>query len=153
MKLEQLKHNQGTSLHSDIEARFKYNMEPEVDVKIKKEHLEEVSHEIHTCLKMIIRFSDMLRNQKLSPQQREEAQLVHESCDRLISQITDVLKVFKTQAKKKDTETLYYYLNALLTEIDSAKTALAHEQEMARISSTAHDQRHSPFYSFWQMDE
>lgn len=97
--------------------------------KAKSRFLANVSHEIRTPLNALIGYSEMLTDDKVSVEKRENAvNAINSGGRHLLSIVNDVLDVSKIEADKIDLEHIDINLKHLLEEVKSNMQGLAQEK-------------------------
>jgi len=96
--------------------------------KAKSEFLANMSHEIRTPMNSIIGFSDMLSDENMPQEQRENVSIIRESAASLLHLINDILDSSKIEAGQLDVERTDCSLGKLLNSIDSMMKARAYEK-------------------------
>jgi PAS domain S-box-containing protein len=94
----------------------------------KSQFLSNMSHEIRTPMNAIIGFSDLLADEKLTKEQKEDVKLISESGHHLLRLINDILDFSKIEAGKFDAEIIDCSLGQLLNSIESMMMTRAKEK-------------------------
>ncbi len=80
--------------------------------------LANMSHELRTPLNAILGFSNMMRNSPdLSPEQRENLDIINHSGEHLLKLINDVLEIAKIEAGKLNLELATFDLHGMVREV------------------------------------
>ena len=86
--------------------------------KLKSAFLANMSHEIRTPMNVIIGFSDLLSNAKLSPKRQSDyLELVQENCQRLLSLIDDIVDISKIEADQLNLRMETFQLSKVMIAI------------------------------------
>ena len=85
--------------------------------KAKSQFLANMSHEIRTPMNAIIGFSDILADEDLSSEQRENINIIRESGHNLLRVIDDILDFSKIEAGQLDTDIIDCSLAKLLNSV------------------------------------
>jgi PAS domain S-box-containing protein len=93
-------------------------MRAEEATRAKSRFLARMSHEIRTPMNGILGVADMLLDGALEPSQREKAEIVRSSAERLLSLLDDILDSAKIEAGRMVLEKAEFRLPSLLRELD-----------------------------------
>jgi len=85
----------------------------------KSQFLANMSHEIRTPMNAIIGFSQVLADEKLTPQQKEFVEIIQDSSENLLKLIDDILDLSKIEAGKTYVEITDCRLDKFLNRIES----------------------------------
>ncbi len=121
----------------DITARKMVDMERErareaalETARTKAQFLANMSHEIRTPMNAIIGMTDMLRDTRLNPEQREYVDTIHHSTDSLLSIINDILDFSKMEAGKLSLEVIDFDLRDAVETTVEILAERAHKKEI-----------------------
>lgn len=92
-------------------------LETERLAKAKEDFLASMSHEIRTPLTSIIGFSEQLQANHLSDTQQQQAQLIANSSEHLLSIVNDILDYSKIESGKLKFEKIGFCLDTIITEV------------------------------------
>jgi PAS domain S-box-containing protein len=130
----------------DITARKTADLERErareaalETARTKAQFLANMSHEIRTPMNAIIGMTDMLRDTKLSPEQREYVDTVHHSTDALLGIINDILDFSKMEAGKLTLEVIDFDLRDAVETTVEILAERAHKKDIELACSIAPD--------------
>jgi len=115
---EELKHI-NKQLETSIERANILAREATVANQAKSKFLANMSHEIRTPMNAIVGFSDILSQEKLTPEQIDYVNTILDSGKNLLTIINDILDLSKIESGRLDTETIECSLEKILTSISS----------------------------------
>jgi signal transduction histidine kinase/DNA-binding response OmpR family regulator len=104
------------STYRNARAKQQANEELELLSQAKSQFLSTMSHEIRTPMNGVLGLVELLRETRLSPQQRQYLEAIHISGEALINVINDILDYSKIEAGKMSIENIEYDLEKLLYE-------------------------------------
>ena len=109
---------QQTALAHDLAVRAEHAS------AVKSQFLANMSHEIRTPMNSIICFSDMLTQEDLTVEQKEQVDMIRHSGRNLLNLINDILDSSKIEASQLDVDMIDCSLGQLLNSLEPTITAL-----------------------------
>jgi len=96
----------------------------------KSQFLANMSHEIRTPMNAIMGFSDLLADEDLTPEQRDDVHIIKESAHKLLNLLSDILDFSRIEAGRLETEMLDCSLMRTLNVLESTIGPLAREKSL-----------------------
>ena len=121
------------------------------DFEARDQLLANMSHEVRTSLSAVTEFSDMLKHEQLSSKQIEETRVIYKACNGLVVLMKNIVGCIKEQVEKVDVNVAEYYLEPLLTEINSVISSLAEAKKEDTTEPAKPHKQKAAFYSFSQI--
>jgi PAS domain S-box-containing protein len=113
------------TITKDISDRKKYELElkeakekAEVSDKLKSSFLANMSHEIRTPMNSIIGFSDLLKDEYLSQEEKlSYIKIINESSNDLLSLIDEIIDIAKIESGQLKLDVSEYYIENILSDV------------------------------------
>jgi len=96
----------------------------------KSQFLANMSHEIRTPMNAIIGFSDLLADENLTEEQKQDVNLIRESGHNLLDLINDILDFSKIEAKQLKVDKVECSLGRILSFIESTARLIADKKSL-----------------------
>jgi signal transduction histidine kinase/DNA-binding response OmpR family regulator len=107
--------------------------------RAKSAFLAMMSHEIRTPMNGVLGMLDLLRQEKLTDEQREFAQIAYRSGESLLAIINDILDISKIEANKLTLEQIDFDLRTTLDEVTELVSERASSKGLELICFAHHD--------------
>ena len=128
-------------IHVLIKKRQSENSERKATtaIRIKENFLANMSHEIRTPLNAILGFTNILNRTKLDDQQQKHVQIIHSSCDNLLSIVNDILDLSKIEAGMMRIEGAPFRVRDVMATVEEMLLPKAEEKNIKLIVKVDED--------------
>ncbi len=128
-------------IHILIKKRQSENSERKATtaIRIKENFLANMSHEIRTPLNAILGFTNILNRTKLDDQQQKHVQIIHSSCDNLLSIVNDILDLSKIEAGMMRIEGAPFRVRDVMATVEEMLHPKAEEKNIKLIVKVDED--------------
>ncbi len=134
--------------HSLVEAKIK----AEASNKLKTAFMNNISHEIRTPLNGIIGFGEIIANEQLSLEEKNQfLTVVQESSERLIRTIDDYLDISMLVTGNQEINPKHFNVSLLIEEVIDEFTPLANQKQISISSSVPEAFRELFLYSDYEL--
>jgi len=118
--LEEQVHNRTIELEEANQALLRAKVLAEASSQAKSQFLANMSHEIRTPMTAILGYSDLLFDNEMSPDERQECiRAIHRNGEHLLSIINDILDISKIEAGRMAVEHINCSIESILEEVAS----------------------------------
>ena len=118
-ELESHRNNLEQAVAKRTEELMQAKIKAEESEKLKSSFMANMSHEIRTPMNAIYGFSDLLEDDKLSPEERSKyIEIVKDNCDGLLLLIDNILDISMIEANHLMLHNEEFDLNELLNELE-----------------------------------
>jgi signal transduction histidine kinase/CheY-like chemotaxis protein len=128
-------------IHLLVKKRQSENSERKATkaIRIKENFLANMSHEIRTPLNAILGFTNILNRTKLDDQQQKHVQIIHSSCDNLLSIVNDILDLSKIEAGMMRIEGAPFRVSDVMATVEEMLNPKAEEKNIKLIVKVDED--------------
>ncbi len=128
-------------IHLLVKKRQSENSERKATtaIRIKENFLANMSHEIRTPLNAILGFTNILNRTRLDEQQQKHVQIIHSSCDNLLSIVNDILDLSKIEAGMMRIEGAPFRVSDVMATVEEMLNPKAEEKNIKLIVKVDED--------------